>query len=87
MRHTAPRQVAKPTVRNGYIVRKGRGYSLEELKEANLDPRVARKSGVPVEVWRQTKHQENVEQLKSIPKAAGSQKGEKPKKERTAKKG
>jgi len=59
-------QVAKPIVRNGYIVRKGRGYSLEELKEAGLDPRVARKSGVPVDVWRQTKHPENIEQLKSI---------------------
>ncbi len=61
-------QAAKPTVRSGYIVRAGRGYSLGELKEAGLDPRVARKSGVPVDVWRQTKHPENVEQLKSIAK-------------------
>jgi large subunit ribosomal protein L13e len=61
-------QAARPTVRKGYIVRMGRGYSLDELKEADLDPRVARKSGVPVDVWRQTKHEENVEQLKSIAK-------------------
>jgi ribosomal protein L13E len=61
-------QATKPTVRNGYIVRTGRGYSLGELKEAGLDPRTARKGGVPVDVWRQTKHQENVEQLKSIVK-------------------
>jgi ribosomal protein L13E len=61
-------QAAKPTVRSGYYIRKGRGYSLGELKEAGLDPRVARKGGVPVDVWRQTKHPENVEQLKSIVK-------------------
>jgi large subunit ribosomal protein L13e len=74
-------QVAKPIVRNGYIVRKGRGYSLGELKEAGLDPRVARKSGVPVDVWRQTKHPENVNQLKSV-------KPNRPaKKEKAAKKG
>jgi ribosomal protein L13E len=61
-------QVARPTVRKGYIIRKGRGYSLAELKEARLDPHVARKSGVRVDVWRQTKHPENVEQLKLIVK-------------------
>jgi large subunit ribosomal protein L13e len=77
-------QVTKPTVRNGYVVRKGRGYSLGELKEAGLDPRVARKSGVPVDVWRQTKYPENVELLKSI-KSAGSPKHAK--KEKAAKKG
>ena len=59
-------QAAKPTVRNGYVVRKGRGYSLGELKEAGLDPHTARRSGVPVDVWRQTKYPENVERLKSI---------------------
>jgi len=75
-------QAAKPTVRNGYIVRAGRGYSLGELKEAGLDPRIARKSGVPVDVWRQTKHPENVEQLKSIAKTiVPSKKNNKKKKE------
>jgi ribosomal protein L13E len=77
-------QVAKPTVRNGYVVRKGRGYSLEELKEAGLDPRAARKDGVPVDVWRQTKYPENVEQLKSI-KPAGSHKPAKKEKKATKK--
>lgn len=78
-------QAAKPTVRNGYVVRKGRGYSLGELKDAGLDPRVARKSGVPVDVWRQTKYPENVEQLKSI-KTTGSHKPAK-KEKKAAKKG
>lgn len=78
-------QTAKPTVRNGYVVRKGRGYSLDELKEAGLDPRIARKSRVPVDVWRQTKYPENIEQLKSI-KTVGSYKPAK-KENKTAKKG
>jgi large subunit ribosomal protein L13e len=75
---------ARPTVRNGYIIRTGRGYSFDELKEAGIDPRVARKSGVPVDAWRQTKHPENVEQLKSIAKTIQSRK--KPKAAKKAKK-
>ena len=62
-------QEAKPIVKKGYIARKGRGYSLKELQEISLSPRMARKNGVPVDVWRQTKHPENVEQLKPIQKA------------------
>jgi large subunit ribosomal protein L13e len=69
-----------PSVRHGYIVRTGRGYSMTELKDAGIDPRFARKSGVPVDVWRQTKHPENVDQLKSIAKNF------KPKKEKASKK-
>ncbi len=61
-------QAAKPTVRNGYIIRTGRGYSLGELMEAGLNSRVARKSGMPVDVLRRSKHAENIEQLKSIVK-------------------
>jgi ribosomal protein L13E len=61
-------QGAEPIVTKGNIVRKGRGYSLAELKEADLDLRSARNDGVSVDVWRRTKHQENVEQLRSIAK-------------------
>jgi large subunit ribosomal protein L13e len=68
------------TVRNGYIIRTGRGYSFEELKEAGIGPRAARKIGVPVDVWRQTKHHENTDRLKSIVKTI------EPKKEKAAKK-
>lgn len=70
----------KAIVRHGYIIRTGRGYSLEELKEAGIDPRAARKRGLPVDIWRQTKHSENVNQLQSIAKTI------KPKKEKGSKK-
>lgn len=73
-------QGAKPTVRHGYIIRTGRGYSLGELEEVGIDPRAARKRGLPVDIWRQTKHAENVDQLKSIAKTV------KPKKEKGSKK-
>jgi ribosomal protein L13E len=81
-------QAAKPAVRSGYYyIRKGRGYSLEELKEAGIDPRVARKKGVPVDVWRQTKHPKNIEQLKSVmktiePHKAAAKKSKKKKKKK-----
>jgi len=71
-------QSAKPTVRKGYIIRTGRGYSFDELKEVGIDPRIARKSGVSVDVWRHTKYFENIEQLKSISKTIQSR-GSKPK--------
>jgi ribosomal protein L13E len=75
-------QVAKPIVKKGYIARKGRGYSLQELEEVSLSPRMARKNSVPVDVWRQSKHPENVEQLKPIQKAIESRLREKPAKQR-----
>jgi ribosomal protein L13E len=73
-------QGAKATVRHGYITRTGRGYSLDELKEAGIDPRAARKRALPVDIWRQTKHPDNVNQLQSIAKTI------KPKKEKGSKK-
>jgi ribosomal protein L13E len=74
-------QVAKPIVKKGYIARKGRGYSLQELEEVSLSPRMARKNSVPVDVWRQSKHPENVEQIKPIQKAIESRLREKPAKQ------
>lgn len=71
-----------PQVRHGYIVRKGKGYSFAELNEAGIEPRAARKSGLPVDVWRQTKHPENVDQLKSIGKVPTPKKGKTSKKKK-----
>lgn len=62
--------------------RAGRGFSLEELKEAGMDVRDARNSGIPTDVWRQTKYPENVEKLKSAAKSMA----EAPPKEKPAKK-
>jgi ribosomal protein L13E len=72
-------QMAKPIIKKRYIARKSRGYSLQELlQEINLSPTVARKNSMSVNVWRQTKHSENVEQLEPIQKAIEMKYREKP---------
>jgi ribosomal L13e-like protein len=60
--------------------REGRGFSLAELKEVGLDFRAARNHGVPTDVWRTTKYDQNVEQLKTLSKSLK----ETPKKEKKA---
>ncbi|MFQ5970054.1 MAG: ribosomal protein L13e [Nitrososphaerales archaeon] len=47
-------------------VREGRGYSLAELKEVGLDGFRAMHKGIPVDKFRCTNYQENVEQLSVI---------------------
>ncbi|MFP3163966.1 MAG: 50S ribosomal protein L13e [Acidianus hospitalis] len=44
--------------------REGRGFSLGELKAANLTPEKARKLGLRVDKRRKSVHQENVDALK-----------------------
>jgi large subunit ribosomal protein L13e len=46
-------------------IRPGRGFSRAELKEVNLSVKEALKLGIPVDVRRSTKHDENVEILRS----------------------
>jgi len=46
-------------------IRAGRGFSRGELREVNLSVREALKLGIPVDVRRSTRHDENVEILKS----------------------
>jgi len=48
----------------GLRTRKGRGFSLGELREAGLDPNTARKLGIYVDRRRKSIHKENVEALK-----------------------
>ena len=64
----------------------GRGYSLEELKEADIDARIARKNGVPTDVWRKTKYPKNVEQLRSMAKTIKESPKDKPDKKAKKKK-
>jgi ribosomal protein L13E len=61
--------IVKSPIRNIELIRKGRGFSKPELKESGLNNiRIARKSGIPVDVFRKTKIPENIEQLKPIMK-------------------
>lgn len=57
---------------------------MAELKEAGLDARTARKHGVPTDVWRDTKYDENVEQLKSVAKSLKEAKKQEQKKSEPA---
>lgn len=47
-------------------VREGRGYSLAELREVGLDGFEAVKKGIPFDKFRKTKHEENVNRLRSV---------------------
>lgn len=54
----------KPLVfKKGGKQRAGKGFSLNELKEANLSVKTALKLGVPVDPRRKTIHKENVKAL------------------------
>jgi ribosomal protein L13E len=46
-------------------VRKARGYSLQELKDASMDIRLTKKLNVPVDRRRRTAYEENINQLKT----------------------
>ena len=50
---------------SGIVSRAGRGFSLQELKEGNMTPQVAKKLGLYVDKRRSTKKEENVSLLKS----------------------
>ena len=47
------------------LSRTGRGFSLQELKEANITPQAAKKLGLYVDKQRSTKKEENIAALKS----------------------
>lgn len=56
------------TVTNGIqISRRGRGYSKNELIQSGVtDIRTARKNKVPIDPFRTTVHEENIEKLKAF---------------------
>lgn len=51
-----PTKVPKP--------KKGRGFSLKEIKDAGLNPQEAKKLKLTIDIRRKTSHAENVEALK-----------------------
>ena len=46
--------------------RKGKGFSLKELKEANLDIKKAKAFKIPIDKRRKSAHKENIEFLKNL---------------------
>lgn len=81
-------RMISPIVKRGSRVRAGKGFSIDELKEAGLNPGEARHLGVPVDQRRSTSYSENVEGLKEwvaearqegfrVPKTRQSSKGQK----------
>lgn len=58
-----PRKI-EPIVEGGNQVRKGKGFSIDELRSANITVWEARRLGVPVDIRRGTNYDDNVEILK-----------------------
>ena len=59
--------------------RNGRGFSPEELKKAGLNKAEARKIGLPVDLRRETAHDENVEVIKAYAEKKKAEAKPKPK--------
>jgi len=57
-------------IQRGSRAREGKGFSREELKEAELTPGEARRLGIPVDTRRKTNYEDNVETLKEYLKEA-----------------
>ena len=55
------------TIANGVLIsRHARGYSKDELVQSGVtDIRIARKKKIPIDPFRKTAHNENIEQLKA----------------------
>ncbi len=56
----------RPVVKTGTRMREGKGFSINELKQAGLTVFDAQKIGIYLDKRRKTVHKENVEYLKSI---------------------
>ncbi len=80
-------RMISPIVKRGSKVKTGKGFSMDELKEAGLNPGEARHLGVPVDQRRSTSYPENVEGLREwveearkegfrVPKTKQSSKGQ-----------
>ena len=67
MKDAVKRGIVK-TVSNGKVFsRNARGYSKDELIQSGVtDIRIARKINIPIDPFRKSSHEENVEQLKAF---------------------
>jgi large subunit ribosomal protein L13e len=81
-------RMISPIVKRGAKVRTGKGFSIDEVKEAGVNVGEARHLGVPVDQRRSTSYPENVEALKKwitearkegfrVPKPKQTSKGQK----------
>ena len=67
MKRRINKPIIKHQIRDIEIIRRGRGFSRSELKDSGLNNiKIARKNGIPVDMLRNTKNPENIEQLKPI---------------------
>lgn len=67
--------IVRRKLKDGRIItRKGRGFSLNELKEAGITIDVAKKLGIPVDKRRRSCREENVKALKEFVEKALSEK-------------
>lgn len=74
----APSPIVRRRVRDAIRLRVGRGFSVNEIREAGLTPKDARKLGLYVDSRRKSMRVENVEMLKRyLSTIGGSPKGEK----------
>lgn len=56
----------RPVVKTGAKTREGKGYSLNELKEAGLTLMDAKRIGIYLDLRRKSVHSQNVDYLKTI---------------------
>ncbi len=74
MQHIKPK-ILKPDGKQ----RSGRGFSLEELKKAGLNPAEAKRLEIPVDRRRKTAHDQNVEAIKAYAEKKKAEAKPKPK--------
>ncbi|HEX7818839.1 MAG TPA: hypothetical protein VF419_05625 [Nitrososphaeraceae archaeon] len=66
MKDAIKRGMIKTVVNGVLISRHARGYSKDELVQSGVtDIRIARKKKIPIDPFRKTAHNENIEQLKA----------------------
>ena len=73
----------RPTVQKKNVrIREGKGFSKGELREAGMDFKQAFRLGIPIDLRRKTKHEENIKTLKQHLKSLKTSKPRKKRKSR-----